>query len=88
MLDVLRQVTLPPEGGALVVGARVVARFQVHRIDVLRQAALHPERRRWGSRGTRGRGASSVCTVYSVPLSPMATSSGQAGRRIKNFIGS
>jgi len=60
-IDVCRQAVLLPECDAGAVVARVVAQLQVHRIDVRLQVALLPggDAGR-GSRGTRGRAASSA----------------------------
>jgi len=60
-IDVCRQAVLLPECDAGAVVARVVAQLQVHRIDVRLQVALLPggDAGR-GSRGTRGRVASSA----------------------------
>ena len=74
VIAVVRQVALLPEGDAGAVGARVVAPLQVHRIDVSLQVALLPggDAGR-GSRGTRGRAASSSSAPHRCESSGSAS---------------
>ena len=73
-IDVCRQAVLLPECDAGAVVARVVAQLQVHRIDVRLQVALLPggDAGR-GSRGTRGRAASSSSAPHRCESSGSAS---------------